>query len=137
MVGEGGDEGPEDLKREQQRLFDEMTALDEDYEVGTIDQKTHSGLSASHWEALTDLQRRINATRPLRTSYGVRGRVSLLLYLGAGLIALGGLLSASAIASVNGGHFPPSYSDYWAVVIIVGVAFVLVGFARQAERMRE
>lgn len=73
---------------------------------------------------------------PTSASHGGRGRVSELLYLGAGLIALGGLLSASAIASVHGGERPPSYSDYWAVIIIVGVAFVLVGFARQAERMR-
>lgn len=130
MAGEGGDEGPEALKREQRSLFDAMTTLEEDYEAGKIDQKTFRELSASNWEELTEIQRRINAP------YGERGRASLFLYLGAGLIALGGLLSASAIASVSGGKFPPSYSDYWASVIIVGVAFALVGFARQAERMR-
>ena len=150
MVGEEGDEGPEALKREQRRLYDEITALEEDYETGTIDQKTYSGLNASRWKELTDIQRRINATKPLRTrtelveeylptsdSFWYLGRVSLFLYLGAGLIALGGLLAASAIASVNEGQLPPSYSDYWEVVIIVGVAFVLVGFARQADKMHE
>jgi hypothetical protein len=91
MVGEGGDEGLEALKREQRRLFDEMTALEEDYEVGTIDQKTYSGLSASHWEALTDIQRRINATKPLRTrterieEYGGKVRTGYL--VGGGLTA--------------------------------------------------
>jgi hypothetical protein len=131
MVGEGGDEGPEALKREQRSLFDSMTTLEEEYEAGKIDQKTYRELNASNWEELTEIQRRINAP------HGERGHVSLLLYLGAGLIALGGLLSAIAVASVNGGQLPPSYSDYWAVVIIVGVAFVLVGFARQAERMHK
>jgi hypothetical protein len=33
MVGEEGDEGPEALKREQRRLYDEITTLEEDYEA--------------------------------------------------------------------------------------------------------
>jgi uncharacterized membrane protein len=66
-----------------------------------------------------------------------RGRVSQLLYLGAGLIALSGLLSAYAIASLHGERMPPSFTDYSGVFIVVGIAFVLVGFARQARRMRE
>lgn len=66
-----------------------------------------------------------------------RGRVSLLLYLGAGLIALSGLLSVSAIAYLHDGRLPPSFTDYSGAIIIVGIAFVLVGFARQAKRMCE
>ena len=75
MVGEGEDEGPEALNREQRRLFDELTALDRDYEAGTIDQKTYRGLSASRWEELTDIQRRINATWPAASK---RGRLDVM-----------------------------------------------------------
>ena len=91
MVGEGGDEGPEALKREQRRLFEELTALEEDYEAGRFNQKTYSGLSASHWGELTDIQRRIDATKPLRIrterveEYG--GKVRTAYLVGGGLIA--------------------------------------------------
>ncbi len=62
-----------------------------------------------------------------------RGRISLLLYLGAGLIALSGLLYASALASAHAKHF----SDYALAIGIIGFAFALVGLARQAQRMHE
>ena len=64
MVGEGGDEGLKAFKREQRKLFDELAALDKDYEAGLIDQLAYGKLSASRWEELTDIQRRINATWP-------------------------------------------------------------------------
>ena len=84
------------MKREQRRLLDEMTAFDEDYEAGTIDQKTHSGLSASTWETLTNIQRRINAIEPsgtrterveeyrekVRTGYLVGGGLTAAIFFG-------------------------------------------------------
>jgi 4-amino-4-deoxy-L-arabinose transferase-like glycosyltransferase len=69
--------------------------------------------------------------------YDDRGRISLLLYLGSAMIALSGLLSAYAVASLHGGLLPPSFTDYSWSVLAIGIAFVLVGFARQAKRMRE
>ena len=71
------------------------------------------------------------------SDYDDRGRISLLLYLGTGMIALSGLLSAYVVASLHGGRSPSSFGDYSGAILIVGVAFVLVGFARQAKRMRE
>jgi len=68
MVGERGDETLEALKREQRKLFDDMTALEEDYQARRIDKKTRDKLSASQWEELTEIQRRINAIQPRTTT---------------------------------------------------------------------
>ncbi len=65
------------------------------------------------------------------------GRVSLLLYFGVALIALSGLLYASAVVSVHGGHMPSSFSDYAQAIGAIGLAIALVGLTRQAKRMRE
>jgi hypothetical protein len=62
------DEGLKALKREQQRLLDEITALDKDHEAGLIDQLTYGKLSASRWEELTGIQRRINVRWPANAS---------------------------------------------------------------------
>lgn len=66
-----------------------------------------------------------------------RGRVSLLLYAGAGMIALSGLFLALQINSVLGGRAPPSFVNYAEAILIVGIALVIVGFAHQAKRMLE
>jgi len=66
-----------------------------------------------------------------------RGRVSLLLYLGAGLIALSGLLYALAAAALIDRRLPPDYSYYAQAIGVVGFAIVLIGLARQVKRMCE
>ena len=72
-----------------------------------------------------------------RPHISVRGRVSLLLYAGSSLIAFGGLLYGLALAAVHDGDAPPPFTDYAQAITMVGFAFVLVGFARQAKRMCE
>jgi predicted amidophosphoribosyltransferase len=64
-----------------------------------------------------------------------RGRVSLLLYAGAGLIAFSGLCDALLVNAQLGGQVPPSIVYYAMAILIVGMALVIVGFARQAKRM--
>jgi len=77
--------------------------------------------------------------RPLFDPYarGERGRVSQLLYVGAGMIALSGLLDAVRINYILDERVPPSFVFYAGAVLIVGIALVIVGFARQARRMLE
>jgi len=75
MVDEGGDEDLKALKREQRRLFDEITALDKDHEAGLIDQMTYGRLSASRWKELTNNQRIINETCPAAYK---RGRLDVM-----------------------------------------------------------
>jgi len=53
------------------------------------------------------------------------------------MIALSGLLAASAIASVRASRAPAFFTYYWEAIMIIGIAFVIVGFARQAQRMFE
>jgi len=53
------------------------------------------------------------------------------------MMGLSGLLYAIAVASMHGEKLPPSYSDYAQAISVMGFAIVLVGFARQARRMRE
>ena len=71
------------------------------------------------------------------TEWEDRARISLLLYLGSAMMGLSGLLYAIAVASMHGEKLPPSYSDYAQAISVMGFAIVLVGFARQARRMRE
>jgi len=60
-----------------------------------------------------------------------------LLYLGAGLIALSGLLYALATSAMIDERSPPDYSYYAQAIGVVGFAIVLVGLARQVKRMCE
>ena len=141
MVGKGGDEGPEALKREQRRLLDEMTALEEDYEAGTIDQKTYSGLSASCWKALTDIQRRINATKPLRTrtqrveEYRPTSRTTTkptslgVIALGLFLVVIGFVLISTVVEKPTGlGFSIPTYEYRNAGLTLMTIGAFL-GFA--------
>lgn len=66
-----------------------------------------------------------------------RGRVSLLLYLGVILIGFSGVLYALMASASIDGRSPPSYTAYATAIVLIGIAFALVGFARQAKRMRE
>lgn len=66
-----------------------------------------------------------------------RGRVSLLLYLGAGMIALSGILGAISVAQTLDRRLPPDYTYYASAIGLIGFAIALVGFARQAKRMHE
>ena len=80
---------------------------------------------------------RVKTYVPTGASFEDRGRVSLLLYLGAGLVAIGGLLYALAAAAGIDHRIPPSYTAYATAITVMGFAFALVGFARQAKRMGE
>lgn len=72
MVREEGGRFLDALRREQQRLFDDITALDEDYEAGRIDKKTHDRASATQREELTEIQRRIDLIHPQENCEPVR-----------------------------------------------------------------
>jgi hypothetical protein len=71
------------------------------------------------------------------SSFEDRGRISLLLYLGASLVAISGLLYALAAAASTDNRLPPGYTAYATAILLAGIAFALVGFARQAKRMVE
>jgi hypothetical protein len=66
-----------------------------------------------------------------------RGRISLLLYLGAGIIAFSGVMYAATINSTVLWGFLPNYSYYAQAIGVIGFAIALVGLARQARRMIE